>query len=55
MLRIKDPLDLIAGDPELKARVDFFHKVVRPICLILIVGPVVLLVVVALYEIFKHG
>ena len=55
MLRIRDPLGLIARDPELKARVDFFHKIVMQVCLFLIVGPRVLCVTVALYEIFKHG
>ena len=55
MLKIRDPVGLIEQDAELQARVLFFEKLVKPICLACIILPVALFVGVLWYELFfKH-
>ncbi len=55
MFRIRDPLGLAQQDPELRAKIRFHKKVLVPVCLAIIAGSLLIIVVVVLIEVIKHG
>ena len=55
MFKIRDPLGLVERDPQLRARNRRYENIVKPLCLALIIGPLLFISVVVLYETIKHG
>ena len=53
IFKIRDPLGFIEQDRQLKARVSFFERVVKPVCLILAAGSILIIFIVILVETIK--